>query len=325
MVPRIACLLVCLSLSLSFAQDKNTWTDPELAAKENPDFLVQGEYGVAEEGQDFGLQVIARGNGEFEAFLLEGGLPGLGYTREKSRIRLSGKSDKDGTLLKSDDGKIEAKIAEGKATIVRDGETLAPLPRVERSSPTLGTKPAENAIVLFDGTSADEWNKPEAFQDGLLRNLDISTNRKFHSYKLHLEFRLPFKPFAKGQGRGNSGVYHQHRYETQVLDSFGLTGQDNETGGIYKISAPIVNACLPPLTWQTYDVEFTEPTFDEDGKVLKFARLTVHLNGVLVQDNTELPKTTGGARLKLNPDPGPIYIQHHGNPVFYRNIWIVEK
>lgn len=327
MTPRILCLLLALafSLTLSCAQDKNTWTDPELAAKENPDFIVQGEYGVAEEGQKHGLQVIARGNGEFEAFLLEGGLPGLGYTREKSRTRLSGKTNDDITQLKSDDGKIDAKIAEGQVTISREGEKIAQLPRVERSSPTLGAKPPENAIVLFDGSDADQWNKPEAFQGGLLANLDISTKRKFHSYKLHLEFRLPFKPFARGQGRGNSGVYHQSRYETQVLDSFGLVGQDNETGGIYKISAPIVNACLPPLTWQTYDVEFTEPTFDENGKVVEFARLTVHLNGVLVQDNTELPKTTGGARLKLNPEPGPIYIQHHGNPVFYRNIWLVEK
>jgi len=303
----------------------DTWTDPAVAGKEDPAFLIQGEYGVAESGQAWGAHIIAMGEGNFDAYLLEGGLPGLGYTREKARTKLTGKSAEGKTSLQSEDGKLTATIAGGKITLQRDGKPLAELARVERKSSTLGEKPPAGAIVLFDGSSADEWNKPEALQDGLLANLDISTKRKFHSYKLHLEFRTPYKPKARGQGRGNSGVYHQHRYETQVLDSFGLTGEYNETGGIYTISKPIVNSCLPPLQWQTYDVDFTTAEFDESGKLVKNARMTVHLNGVLVQDDTDLPKTTGGAKLKITPEPGPIYIQHHGNPVFYRNIWVVEK
>lgn len=316
------------ALALYFAAPAcadETWTDPAVAVKENPDFLVQGEYGHAEEGQPWGLQVVAMGAGTFEAYLLEGGLPGTGYSREKSRTKLAGKTEGGTTVLTSEDGSLQATLASGKATVVRGEESLAELPRIERVSPTLGQAPPEGAIILFDGTSADEWNKPEAFQGGLLANLDISTKRAFGSYRLHLEFRTPFKPFARGQGRGNSGVYHQHRYETQVLDSFGLTGEDNETGGVYKIGKPIVNACLPPLQWQTYDVDFTEPEFDAEGRVVENARMTVHLNGVLVQDNLELPTTTGGAKLKITPEPGPIFIQHHGNPVFYRNIWLVEK
>lgn len=320
-------LFLCFLLSTTFAcsQDKKTWTDPDVAAKEDPDFLVQGEYGVAETGQAFGAQVIAMGDGKFDAYLLEGGLPGLGYTRDKDRTSLAGETKGDVTTFRSEDGSITAR-REGDTLFVKRGEkAIAELPRVERKSPTLGKEPPEGAIILFDGVDADSWNKPEAFQDGLLANLDISTKRKFGSYRLHLEFRTPYKPFARGQGRGNSGVYHQHRYETQVLDSFGLNGEDNETGGIYKISKSIVNACLPPLTWQTYDVDFTTAEFDAEGKVSRNARMTVHLNGVLVQDDTELPTTTGGAKLKITPEPGPIYIQHHGNPVFYRNIWIVEK
>ena len=312
-------------LFLSFNACADTWTDPAVAAKENPDFLIQGEYGVALSGQPLAVQVIAMGGGKFDAYLLEGGLPGFGYTREKARTKLSGETADGKTVLQSADGKISAEIAGGKITVTEAEKTLAALPRVERMSHTTGEKPPAGATVLFDGSNADEWNKPEAFQDGLLANLDISTKRKFGSYRLHLEFRTPFKPDARGQGRGNSGVYHQHRYETQVLDSFGLNGEDNETGGIYKISKSIVNACLPPLQWQTYDVDFTTAEFDDEGKVTKNARMTVHLNGILVQDDTELPTTTGGAKLKITPEPGPIYIQHHGNPVFYRNIWIVEK
>ena len=100
----------------------------------------------------------------------------------------------------------------------------------------------------------------------------------------------------------------------------------NETGGIYTIADPSINLCFPPLTWQTYDVELTSPEFDDQGKITKHARATVKLNGVVVQDDVELPKTTTAAKLKdITPEPGPIYIQHHGNPVYYRNIWLVEK
>jgi len=109
-----------------------------------------------------------------------------------------------------------------------------------------------------------------------------------------------------------------------VLDALGLEGADNETGGIYKVAKPIVNMCLPPLTWQTYDVDFTAAKFDEEGKKTASARMTVKLNGVLVHKDVEVPNNTGGGK-KEGPEPGPIYLQGHGNPVFYRNIWIVEK
>jgi len=302
---------------------KLTWTDPEVAKAEDPDFSIQGEYGVDAEGQRWGVQVVALGGGQFDAYLLEDGLPGLGWTREKDRIKLSGKREEGKVTLESADKAYWAVIEKGEINVVH-GDSDVTLPRIERVSSTMGAKPPKGAVVLFDGSSADAWKNGKVV-DGLLPNTDITTKQTFGSYKLHLEFRTPYKPYARGQGRGNSGVYHQGRYETQVLDSFGLEGASNEAGGIYKIAESRINMCYPPLTWQTYDVDFTEAKFDAEGKKTANARMTVRLNGVLIHEDQELPNTTGGSRLKDTPDPGPIYIQSHGNPVFYRNIWIVPE
>ncbi|MCB1234610.1 MAG: DUF1080 domain-containing protein [Verrucomicrobiae bacterium] len=312
-----------IAATAAYCQEKAnlTWTDPAKAKAEDPDFSIQGEYGADTAGQAWGAQVVALGDGKFDAYLLEGGLPGLGWTKEKARTALSGTAND----LKSADGTLAASIAAGKIAVKKDGQPLVELPRLERHSPTEGAKAPDGAIVLFDGSSADEWEKGRV-ENGLLPNSDVTTKRKFSSYTLHLEFRTPYKPFARGQARGNSGVYQQGRFETQVLDSFGLEGKMNETGGIYSIAGPSVNTCLPPLQWQTYDVDFTAAEFDAAGKIAKNPRITVRLNGTVVHDDVELPKGTPGGPLKdITPDPGPIYLQSHGNPVFYRNIWIVEK
>jgi len=151
------------------------------------------------------------------------------------------------------------------------------------------------------------------------------TRQKFTNFTLHIEFRLPFMPNSNGQGRGNSGVYLQGRYEVQVLDSYGLEGKDNECGGIYKVGAPTVNMCAPPMQWQSYDIDFTAPTFNSFGEKIADARATVNHNGVIIHDNIAIPKPTGGA-INMNTDkPGVLLLQDHGNPVQYRNIWIVEK
>ncbi len=316
--------LLPIFAAFSFAADQNaTWTDPKKAKAEDPDFSIQGEYGADAEGQAWAVQVVALGGGKFDAYLLEGGLPGLGWDRGKQRIKLSGETKGDTVNLTG--GDFAATIQGGKISIAKNGETLAELPRIERQSPTSGAKPPEGAVILFDGSSAEAWKNGKV-ENGLLPNTNVTTHQKFGSYTLHLEFRTPYKPFARGQGRGNSGVYHQGRYETQVLDSFGLEGKMNETGGIYSIAEPRLNMCLPPLTWQTYDVDFTDAKFDETGKLTAHARMTVRLNGVVIHENQELPKTTTASPIReISPEPGPIFIQHHGNPVYYRNIWIVEK
>jgi hypothetical protein len=140
----------------------------------------------------------------------------------------------------------------------------------------------------------------------------------------HIEFLLPYMPEARGQGRGNSGCYFQGRYEVQMLDSFGLEGADNECGGLYKISKPALNMCYPPLSWQTYDFDFNAAQYDGDKKV-KDATLTILHNGVEIQKDVKLPSDTTAAPNKEGPGPGPIFLQNHGNPVRYRNIWVVEK
>ena len=302
-----------------------TWADPDKAAVEDTDFNFQGEYGLDQPDQPWGVQVIALGGGRFEAYLLEGGLPGLGWQKTGQRIQLLGTRSDEKVSLASKDKSYAATIEENTITVQQNKKELVKLPRLERESPTLGQQPPDGATVLFDGSSVDAWLNGQ-MENGLLKNTDITTKQTFGDYTLHLEFRTPYKPYARNQQRGNSGVYHQGRYETQVLDSFGQTGEMNETGGIYSIADPLLNMCFPPLRWQTYDVDFTAAKFDENDKLLENARMTVRLNGVIVQDNQELPHTTTASPIKeITPANGPIFIQHHGNPVFYRNIWIVPK
>jgi hypothetical protein len=178
--------------------------------------------------------------------------------------------------------------------------------------------------VLFDGKGINRFPKSRVTDDSLLME-GITSEDLFQDFTLHIEFRLPFMPEARGQARGNSGIYLQGRYEVQMLDSFGLDGKDNECGGLYKISAPRENLCFPPLTWQTYDIDFTAAKWDANGQKNANARITVKHNGVTIQDDVELPGDTAAAPLKEAPTPGPIHLQNHGNPVRYRNIWVLPK
>jgi hypothetical protein len=150
------------------------------------------------------------------------------------------------------------------------------------------------------------------------------SKRTFGDHFLHIEFRTPFMPASRGQARGNSGVYVQGRYEVQVLDSFGLEGKDNECGGIYRLAAPRVNMCFPPLAWQTYDIDFVAARYDAAGKKVANARITVKHNGVTIHDNLELPSATPGYKPE-GPEKLGLFLQNHGNPVVFRNIWVIER
>ncbi len=296
-----------------------TFLDPNEAG---PDYAVQGEY-VGSAGSDkVGIQVVAMGKGQFTVVIYQDGLPGDGYARDKKKVSIQGATKDGKTVFDGGPGKYEAVIENGKLTGRCDtGEKIA-AQRIIRTSPTLGAKPPAGAIVLFDGTNTEAWINASIDKRGLLE-MNAETKADLPDCTLHVEFLLPFKPEARGQDRGNSGIYLQRRYEVQVLDSFGLEGRASECGSLYQRVAPLVNMCYPPLTWQTYDIEFESAKW-EDGKKVKDMSLTVRHNGVVVQDNIHLKSQTGAGR-KESPEGGPLWLQGHKNPVFYRNVWIVPK
>jgi hypothetical protein len=308
-------LMLGLLALLAFQEKKTAAiTDPE---KAGPDFLIQGEY----EGDKMGAQVVALGDGAFDVFFLGGGLPGAGWD-QKTRVKASAKTQDGKSTISGKDWTGE--IADGMLT-AKGPEGALRLKRTVRKSPTLGAKAPVGALVLFDGTSGEEIlarGKPANVVDGLIWSNGtggLFSRKSFGSIRLHVEFMLSYMPFARGQGRSNSGVYPAGRHECQVLDSFGLTGENNECGAIYSIAKPAVHMCFPPLSWQSYDIEYH---LASEGRP---ATISVLHNGVRVHDNVELKKHTTSAP-DSGPDdtPGPLHLQDHGNPVAYRNIWLVE-
>jgi hypothetical protein len=329
---------------------QGVWTDPE--DKTLPeDFKIQGEYaGEIQGGYKLGAQVIALGQEAFQAVVYPGGLPGEGWDG-KAKILMDGKRDGDKAIFTPAAGKrkyLAQKPEEFSATAkfppaghkdytatiagavlsgkTDDGKTFE-LKKTLRKGSTLGQKAPAGALVLFDGTSTDEFNRGRLDKaNGILNTdgTDIVTKRKFLNYTVHCEFMLPYRPEARGQGRGNSGFYMVDLYEVQILDSFGLEGKNDECGGVYTRLTPKVNACLPPLVWQTYDIDFTS-AIQENGKKVKNARITMKHNGIVIHDDAEIPGTTGGARKEPEGTPGVLRLQGHNNPLQFHNIWIVEK
>ena len=157
----------------------------------------------------------------------------------------------------------------------------------------------------------------------------IQSKQSFSDIDMHIEFRNSFMPKSRGQQRSNSGVFLQDAYEVQVLDSYGLEGYYDECGALYKVAAPMVNACSPPLQWQTYDIEYRAPRFDGAGNLKENARITVRHNGKLIHNDQELwwiTAWTEEERLGPAPrQPGHIQLQSHGNYVQFRNIWVVDR
>ncbi|MEO6095923.1 MAG: DUF1080 domain-containing protein [Fibrobacteria bacterium] len=308
------------------------------------DFKYQGEYIGKDDssGQSLGAQVVAKGNGGFTVAFLLGGLPGMGWdttsrteqvgTQQANEVRFQpSDSAKDYTAAVSADGStISGKTPKGEPFT---------LSKVVRRSPTLDSlpPPGPNTVILFNGTALSAFVSGSAIMDSgfLLPTGSASsgavTLKSFGSFTMHLEFQEPFMPTGSEQGRGNSGVYLQGRYELQILDSFGLNILRNgegpatqECGAFFQQVRPRLNMSYPPLSWQTYDIEFTKAKFDAQGNTqVEPAVVTIRLNGVLIHENQKLINST------LLGDPvtaadGPIRFQAHGDPVRYRNIWIVE-
>lgn len=320
-----ATLLVLALTSATLA--KGPYTDPK---NTDDDFPIQGEYTgtVKTDNGDIkiGVQVIAMGKGKFQAVGYHGGLPGDGWDKETPYRSDAEKADDGSVTFEGKDGKGKGVLKDDVIVVFApNGNEVTKLEKIHRKSPTLGKEPPKDAVVLFDGSDVAHWKNGKMSDDKLLMQGTTSKDT-FGSHHLHIEFRLPYQPEARGQGRGNSGVYIQGRYECQMLDSFGLEGKQNECGGLYSVKAPDLNMCLPPLSWQTYDIDYTAAKYDGD-KLVENPRVTIKHNGVVIHDDVELPgnRNTTAAPSKAGPGKGPVYLQNHGNPVRYRNIWVVEK
>jgi hypothetical protein len=286
-------LLTLLTQAGMTEEAVKVWTDRDLAAKEAPGFDLIGDYML--DGK--AIQVTLQSDQYFVtkwpgALLSDASKPGSAEM----------------TVTSMDDVK----------------SLLAKAEKVERVSPTLGAQAPEGAVFPFGKDSFTHGNK---------------TEDSYGSFHMHLEFILPLKPdrSLSNQDRGNSGVYIYNIYECQILDTYPLdyhaesypieklgSNSDRWCASLYKTKIADANAGLPPLTWQTYDIDFTAPVFDGDKKV-KNARLSLKWNGVLVHDDVELEKGTGMGSRRQEVPKGPILVQDHGNPVMFRNTWLVEK
>nr|WP_293839482.1 DUF1080 domain-containing protein [uncultured Arsenicibacter sp.] len=207
-----------------------------------------------------------------------------------------------------------------------------------------GISAPSDAIVLFDGKNSDAWVAARGYSpdspsigrlewpitDGILystKGSSARTKQEFGDFQLHIEFKTPEKVEGNGQGRGNSGIFLQGRYELQVLDNYNnATYVNGMVGSIYKQAIPLVNPSRKPGEWQTYDIIYNQPKFNKAGMMMEPAFVTVLLNGILVQNHVAIRGTTeyiGYPKVKAH-DKGPLILQDHGNPVGFRNIWIRE-
>ena len=188
-----------------------------------------------------------------------------------------------------------------------------------------------DATVLFDGTDLSKWKGGKwKVENGYVEVVKgqgtIETKDRFGDFQLHIEWSAPNPPKGESQGRGNSGVFLHGLYEVQVLDVYqNKTYADGQAGGLYGQWAPLANAMKKPGEWNSYDIIFEGPRFDEAGKVTRKASVTIIHNGVVLHHKKELNGPTGHQTVpeySKYDGTGPITLQDHGDPVRFRNIWI---
>ncbi len=268
-------LMFSAALTAVHAEDKKAakavhYVDP---ANAGPDFAIQGEYAgtyAAHDGtqQKLAAQVVATGDGNFLAYFLPGGLPHEGWDG-KTRLESKGKTELGKTSFA---GAVAASTEKGDVLsgVFTGGEKFE-LKKIFRASPTLGLKPPPGATMLFDGTDTGLLDRCAIDERKLLKSLvppggpsgyGPATKKKYRDFSMHVEFLTGFTPAGKIGERGNSGVYLQERYEIQILDSFGSALDAHECGGIYRQTAESVNMTFPPLSWQTYEIDFQAAHFD---------------------------------------------------------------
>ncbi|NLN92286.1 MAG: DUF1080 domain-containing protein [Candidatus Hydrogenedens sp.] len=276
---------------------------------------------------DISAQIIATGRNQYTLRLAS-----RLFMRSPVLATLEGRA-KNGVLEFTDKNyriKIEDGILTGRRSSGSSSFSMKPY-TLEVSA--LGKPAPEGAEVLFDGigfdafTGADGWEIVDDAMMVLPGTDDLESRNHYLDAQLHVEFRLPFQPKERGQSRGNSGVFLQGTYEVQILDSFGLEGTYDECGALYKLSAPQINACLPPGEWQSYDIHFTAARFAEDGTLTANPRMTVYQNGFLIHNDQELTWITAWKeKERLQPPPteaGPVILQsHRSHYVQFRNVWI---
>ena len=296
------------------------------APEDDPDYGLMGEFvGLISIGSErlepLGLQLRPLGPGNFEALQFIGGLPGHeGYQSERI-LPLIGRRFGEALVLSG--GPWAIWVHRDHCVLFdSQGQNLGRLDRIERGSPTMGARPPEGAIILFDGTGTHQFVSATMTEDGLLMaGADVLP--MFQDFHLHCEFRLPYMPNSDDQARGNSGCYLMSRYEVQILDSF-TSAKINGAASLYRTKSPDLNMSFPPLVWQTYDLSFNAPRWSADGSKLRNARLTVWHNGVKVQDDVDIPNKTGSGR-EEEPTLLPLRFQNHRDPVVFRNIWLIDR
>lgn len=290
------------------------------------DFLFQGEYlgtvrAVDGRPVQLGVQVVALGGGQFSAIGYQDGLPGNGWDRE-TIIDWTGVRQADELTLTGPRGTVVVQLGSGRVIDVT-GQEVGALKRVRRTSTTLGAAPPDNAIVLFDGSSVERFEAGKFTSEGWLAPGAV-TKIPVRDFRLHLEFQTPYLPDARGQARGNSGVYIQRRYEVQILDSFGLPPVIDGCAALYRQQLPQLNMSFPPRSWQTYDIYFTAARWSPEGTKTADAVITVFHNGVPVHRQQPVTKPTGAGQPET-PFDGPLLLQDHGNAVQFRNVWLVPE